>query len=149
VQWEYVIDMMDMTFGTGHYFKTFTKESIPDLKAYLPQGMATLASYGGEKGNGYDEWGHYFIVFHALNDNLYAIDSQQNTVTLLHDFLDVDFVQWYGFSVLIEPATGVKQRAYITKDIVDKMLVKMYTKEQTYIDEFLEEFDKAERESTK
>ena len=112
-----VIYMMDKTFGVGHYFKSYSRETVPDLKQYLPQGMATLASYGGDKVKELrSEWGHYFIVFHALNDNLYAIDSQESTVTLLDEYLDR--IQWYGFVVLHEPDTGEKVRAYITPETV-------------------------------
>jgi hypothetical protein len=71
-----VIYMMCKAFGSGHYFKSYSRETIPDLKQYLPQGMATLASYGDKVKERRSEWGHYFIVFHALNDNLYVIDSQ-------------------------------------------------------------------------
>ena len=110
-----VIYMMDKTFGHGHYFKPYSKETIPDLKKYLPQGMATLASFGGESEQ-LSEWGHYFIVFHALNNQLYAIDSQQTTVTLLDEYLDR--IQWEGFTVLHEPDTGKKIRAYITSETI-------------------------------
>ena len=112
---EMVIYMMDKTFGPGHYFKPYSKETIPDLKQYLPQGMATLAAFGGELEQA-SEWGHYFIVFHALNGKLYSIDSQQSRVTLLHEYLDR--IQWEGFSVLHEPDTGEKIRAYITPETI-------------------------------
>jgi hypothetical protein len=110
-----VIYMLDKTFGPGHFFKPYSKETIPDLKEYLPQGMATLACYGRELKQG-DEWGHYFIVFHALNDKLYAIDAQNKSVTLLDEYLDT--IQWEGFSVLHEPDTGEKVRAYITPETI-------------------------------
>jgi hypothetical protein len=102
---EMVIYMIDKTFGPGHYFKPYSKETIPDLKQYLPQGMATLSSFGGELEQA-SEWGHYFIVFHARNGKLYSIDSQKLTVTLLDEYLDR--IQWEGFSILHEPDRGKK-----------------------------------------
>jgi len=103
---QFVIDIVNMTYGEGHTFKPYeTEESV---KEYLKPGEATLGFCGGIEENGVDEWGHYFIVFRSKNGNIYIIDSQKYVVTPISKYLSSE--DWLDFQILTEPDLKVRPK---------------------------------------
>jgi hypothetical protein len=112
--------MVNDTYGLGHTFENYPDEDT--LKTYLHRGEATLGQYGGKDSTGIVEWGHFFIVFHAKNGKLYAIDSQDHSVTILSTYLSN--ATWNYFLVLTEPSKSKSKHKFIIPEIVKKSLDK-------------------------
>jgi hypothetical protein len=114
-----MLDMINDTYGPGHTLKEYPDDE--SLKAYLHPGEATLGQYGGIV-RGVAEWGHFFIVFHAMNGKVYAIDPQEYTVTPLYTYLSES--EWDHFLVLTEPSSKVTNHKWITPEIIKKAIDK-------------------------
>jgi hypothetical protein len=115
-----VVDMINDTYGEGHTFEHFIDEK--SLKMYLQPEEATLGFFGGKLSDGFNEWGHFFIVFRAKNGKLYSIDSQGHTVTLLSTYLSI--VSWSDFYVLKEPSIKRITHKFITVETIKKAINK-------------------------
>jgi hypothetical protein len=126
-----ILDMINDTYGPGHTFVNY--KTAESLKSYLRAGEATVGNYTGKNSDGFTEWGHCFIVFHAENGNLYAIDPQQYTVTLLQTYLYGNDMS--NFYVLTEPALHEPRQKFITTETIKKAIDKDIALE----DEFLAE----------
>jgi len=92
-----VLNMVNDTYGRGHTFQLYPDEK--SIKEYLNPKEATLGYY---KNNTDTFYGHFFIVLHAENGELYAIDSQEDTVSILSNYLNTQ--QWENLKLLTEPA---------------------------------------------
>jgi hypothetical protein len=75
---ETVIMLLDAGYGLDHKWQYI--HAIPQLKHYLPNQQATMASVGNEHGGG-----HYFVILH--NNGFWAIDAQSRSQYNLKDYL--------------------------------------------------------------
>jgi hypothetical protein len=131
-----MLDMINDTYGLGHTLKEYPDEE--SLKDYLHPGEATLGHYGGVV-RGVAEWGHFFIIFHAMNGKVYAIDPQEYTVTLLHTYLSE--TEWDHFLVLTEPSNKVTTSKMITPEIIKKAMDKDTELYRSQLESLLQSID--------
>jgi hypothetical protein len=125
-----LLDMINDTYGEGHTFVNY--KSAESLKSYLRAGEATVGNYTGKELDGFTEWGHCFIVFHAKNGNLYSIDPQKYTVTLLQTYLSgFDMSNFY---VLTEPSMHKPTQKFITTETVKKAIDKDIALEDAFLE---------------
>lgn len=98
VHTDVLLDMVNKTYGEGHTFNKFFNEK--EIKEYLKAGEATVAHIIIPHSS---SGGHFFIVYRSdINNNLYNIDPQNHTVTLLSDYLSTK-EKWQNFGMLKEP----------------------------------------------
>ena len=114
-----VLDIINDTFGPGHTFINY--KTAQSLQSYLQAGEATIGIYGVIEPDGF-EWGHCFIVFHAENGNLYSIDPQVHTVSLLRTYLaNIDMKKFF---VLTEPPDKHPVQKFITVETINRAIAK-------------------------
>jgi len=75
---ETVIMLLDAGYGLDHKWQYI--HAISQLKHYLPNQQATMASVGSEESGG-----HYFVILH--NNGFWAIDPQSRSQYSLKDYL--------------------------------------------------------------
>ena len=115
----FALEIIDRTYGRYHSFEIYSEKA---LKQYLERGKATLGYYGGLNDRG-QRFGHYFVVFHNTNGKIVVVDSQNQSVTSLSEYLH-NVPLGNGFKVLTEPDKHSSKpiREFIIPEVIQQAI---------------------------